>query len=66
MRVLLCTDGLAGSDAATAWLERFLPAEASSLQIVAIAQSPPVSFARSSALRALSDLIIARLRQVCE
>ncbi len=66
MRVLLCTDGLAGSDAATAWLERFLPAEPSSLHVVAIAQSPPVSSAPSSALRALSDLIMARSRQAGE
>jgi nucleotide-binding universal stress UspA family protein len=66
MRVLLCTDGLAGSDAATAWLERFGPAEPSALLIVAIAQSPPVSFARSRQLRALNDLIIARSRRACE
>ncbi len=66
MRVLLCTDGLAGSDAATTWLERFMPAEPSSLQVVAVAQSPLALSVPSSALRTLGDLIIARSRQACE
>ena len=66
MRVLLCTDGLAGSDAATAWLERFLPAQPSSLHVVAIAQSPLALSAPASALRMLNDLIVARSRQACE
>lgn len=66
MRVLLCTDGLAGSDAATAWLERFPPTEPSSLQVVAIAQSPLALSVPSSALRTLNDLIVARTRRACE
>jgi len=66
MRVLLCTDGRSGSEAATTWLERFAPAEPSPLLIVAIAQSPPVSFGRSRALRPLNDLIIARSQRACE
>ena len=66
MRVLLCTDGLAGSEAATAWLERFPPTTPSLLRVVAIAQSPLALSASSSVLRTLGDLIIARSRQACE
>ena len=66
MRVLLCTDGLAGAHAATTWLERFVPSEPSSLCIAAIAQMPPPGFRSSSARSALRELLLERSRRFAE
>ena len=66
MRVLLCTDGLAGAHAATTWLERFVPSEPSSLCIAAIAQMPPPGFRSSSARSAMRELLLERSRRFAE
>ena len=66
MRVLLCTDGLAGAHAATTWLERFVPSEPSSLCIAAIAQMPPLGLRSSSARSAIQELMLERSRHFCE
>ena len=66
MRVLLCTDGLAGAHAATTWLERFVPSEPSSLRIAAIAQMPPLGLRSSPARSAIRELMLERSRRFCE
>jgi nucleotide-binding universal stress UspA family protein len=66
MRALLFTDGSAGARAATAWLQRFAPAETSALRIVAIAQMPRAPVKSTSALRTLRTMILERSRRLCE
>jgi nucleotide-binding universal stress UspA family protein len=66
MRVLLFTDGSAGARGATAWLERFAPAEPSVLRIVAIAQTPRLPGRSSSALRSLRKLLLDQSQRLCE
>jgi nucleotide-binding universal stress UspA family protein len=66
MRVLLFTDGNAGSCAATTWLQRFAPTEPSDLHIVAIAQPPPLRTRSSSVHRALRKLVLDHSQHLCE
>jgi nucleotide-binding universal stress UspA family protein len=63
MRVLLFTDGSAGAQAATTWLNQFIPVEPSALRIVAIAETPPSTARFPSALSSLRNLILDRSRQ---
>src|SRR5262249_41280773 len=58
MRVLLFTDGSVGARAATMWLERFVPAELSTLCIVAIAHTPRLPAKSPSVLEALRKLLL--------
>jgi len=66
MRVLLFTDGSAGTRAAMMWLERFVPTEPSTLWIVAIAHTPRLSSKSPSVLESLRKLLLDRSRRLCE
>jgi len=66
LRILLCLDAFAGSEAPVPWLERFGPMEPSAVCIVPIPRPRPAALVAYPGRQVFDDLIDERSRRACE